>query len=164
MQTLGKSKGFPVGDLVLRWLSWDIASLHHPLTTLMAWSPGQILPVAVESWLMGCAGLGERARQFISNCFKKQRRPRLTRCTVVWRQQETRVGKQLASSKPGSMVEQARGKQRQQVPLHMLPHGQWSGLLAGQEKPLVMAPMLVRAPLPLPALTSGETPPKQTGC
>lgn len=58
LQALWKSKGFPAGDLVLKRLSWDTACLHHMPTTLMAWSPGQILPAAVESWLMGCAGLG----------------------------------------------------------------------------------------------------------
>lgn len=107
LQTLRKSEGFPVGDLVLRWLSWDTTSLHHPLTTLMALCPGQILPAVVESWLMGCAGLGEWARQVVPNCFKKQHLPRLTRFTVVWRQQETWAGKQLASSNRGSVVEQA---------------------------------------------------------
>lgn len=30
LQTLRKSEGFPVEDLVLRWLSWDTTSLHHP--------------------------------------------------------------------------------------------------------------------------------------
>lgn len=48
------------------------------LTTLMALCPGQILPAVVESWLMGYAGLGERAREVVPNCFKKQHLPRLT--------------------------------------------------------------------------------------
>lgn len=108
LQALRKSRGFPTGDPMLRQLCWDIAHLHHLLTTLMAWTPGQVLPTVGESWLTGCAGLGEWARQVIANRFKKQRLPRLTRYTVVWCQQETRAGKQLASSNQESTVEQAR--------------------------------------------------------
>lgn len=83
---------------MLRWLSLHIISLHHPLTNLKAWSPDQILPMMAESLLMDCAAVGEQAGQVLSNLFKKQCLPRLTRCTVVWCQLEIWAGKQLASS------------------------------------------------------------------
>lgn len=43
--------------------------------------------------------------------------------------------------------------------------GQWTvaRLPTGQQS-LVMEPVTMRPPLHLPVLTSGETPPKQTGC